>query len=327
MKTILTLGGIALWVVALAGCGPEMAATPTECLDCQVRQLSWDGPKSRGYQLQTSKYAIYTTAQGGEVASVLPAFMEASYRNYLRLLGLSDRPLGALLPVYLLSTREEWVSLTKTLLKAHADKYLQIQSGGYCYEGVCVFWVLGGQSTLSVAGHEGFHQFMHHRLTDQLPMWLEEGLCTQAEAYELQGQKVAFDPPANLCRRCDLQAALMRNYWISMDHLLPMDAGDAMGAYVEKTVGYYGQLWALVRFIRSDPVYSKGLDRLIADAEAGRLHEAIGVPTKALAELRLRGRTYNQTISEPIFRHYISDDLSAFEKQYKEYCLKVTELK
>jgi hypothetical protein len=111
-----------------------------------------------------------------------------------------------------------------------------------------------------------------------------------------------------------------------VEKLLPMDAGDALGAYVEKTVGYYGQLWALVQFLRSDPSYAPGLLRFIADAEAGRLHEALGMSKEALARLRFNGRAYNQTVSEKLFCHYVTDDLPAFEKRYKAFCLKTAGL-
>jgi hypothetical protein len=231
------------------------------------------------------------------------------------------------MPIYLLGTREEWASLTKVLLGPAADKFLQIQNGGYCHEGVCVFWQLRGLAMLQVAAHEGLHQFLHQRLADQLPMWLEEGLCTQAEAHELQGGRVAFDPGRNLSRRGDLEGAIMRGFWVPLAELLPMDAGDAVGSSEQKAVGYYGQLWGLVRFLRSEAVYSAGLDRLLADAEAGRLHTALGVPAAALAELRARGRDYNKAVSLQLFRHYITGDLPAFEKRYKDFCYRLVGMK
>jgi hypothetical protein len=326
MRTTTALTALAaIWLQA--GCTQAPWTTvPSDVLETSVRRLPWDSPGNRGMELQTKNYAIYTTCQGGEIVGIMPGFMEASHRNYLRLLGLGDRPLNDLLPVYLLATRDEWASLTKALLGPNSGPYLQIQSGGYCYENVCVFWQLGGLSTLSVAGHEGFHQYMHHRLADQLPMWLEEGLCTQAEGLEIDGPTVRFDPRLNISRRGDLEGALVRSYWVPLEKLLPMDAGDALGPYAEKTVGYYGQLWALVQFLRWDPQYAAGLNRFLADAEAGRLHMALDTSKDALDQLRRNGRAYNQGVSEKLFRYYITDDLPAFEKRYKAFCLKLTGL-
>ena len=106
-----------------------------------------------------------------------------------------------------------------------------------------------------------------------------------------------------------------------------MDGGDVARDFTERAVGYYGQLWALAMFIRSDPEYRSGMARLLADAEAGRLHEALKVPPQALTELQLRGRIYNRTISEPLFRHYICEDLDAFERQYVAFAKQLAGLK
>ena len=319
------LAGLA---AAVGGCGPAQPVSiiTEESLSTSVEQAAWEGAGG-GRVLQTQDYRIFTTIQGGNLIATMPGFMEACRRNYLRILRLPDRPAQGPMTIYLLDNRQEWASLTRSLLGDQAGKFLSIEQGGYCYRDLCVFWRIGGTATLSVAAHEGLHQYIHSRLADQLPMWLEEGLCTQAEGYDLRGRTVAFSTDFNIARRGDVENALTARFWIPVDKLLPMDAGDAVGAHTERATAYYGQLWALVKFIRSDPATSAGLDRLIADAEAGRLHQAVGVPPEALAELRLRGRIYNQTVSEPLFRKYISDDLPAFEKRYKEFCMRLTGLK
>jgi hypothetical protein len=313
----------------LAGCaeGPRASSRAGEPLDAEVRQTSWAGQGQRGWRLQTANYSICTTASGGDTAAILPAFMEASYRNYHRLTGLPYRASAEPLAIYLMGTREEWASLTQSILGPRADTALHIEAGGYCHAGVCIFWQLGGSAMLSVAAHEGLHQFLGKRLLDQLPMWVEEGLCTQVEAHEMEAGRVVFDPSRNLSRLGDLEGALISGMWTPIAELLPMDAGDAVTAQERKAVGYYGQLWALIRFIRSDPATSAGLDRLLADAEAGRLNEALGVPPEALAELRAAGRAYNQSVSEKLFCHYITDDLPRFEKRYKDYCYRLCKMK
>ena len=313
----------AAWCVLGCQKPPERADEP---LATQVQRIPWDNPRGHGLQLVTANYRIFTTANNQNIVSILPGFMEASYRNYLRILNLREKPGSKRMPIYVFGTREEWAALTRSVLGEHAGKPLMIESGGYCYKDVCVLWEIGGLGTLLVAAHEGMHQFLHHRLADQLPMWLEEGLCTQAEGYEVEGRRVRFSPKLNISRNVDLEQAIVRRFWIPIDRLLPMDSGDAIGPYVERAVGYYGQLWALVQFIRSDQHYSAGLDRLLRDAEAGSLNEALGVPRGALQELRLRGRVYNQTVSEPLFRHYICDDLKAFEKRFKHFATKLAKL-
>ena len=99
-----------------------------------------------------------------------------------------------------------------------------------------------------------------------------------------------------------------------------------MKGHTSQAVGYYGQLWALVQFLRSREDYRAGLSRLIADAEAGRLHVAMKVPAPALAQLRRRGRAYNRTVSEPFFRYYITDDLDTFEREFRAFAEKLVSL-
>jgi hypothetical protein len=107
-----------------------------------------------------------------------------------------------------------------------------------------------------------------------------------------------------------------------------MDAGDAVGTgRAEKAVGYYGQVWSLAMFIRSVPRYNKGMQRMIADAENGRIHLALGLTPEALARLRRHGRAYNRTVATPLFKHYISDDLAMFDMDYLAFSRKLAGLK
>ena len=311
--------------LVLAGCG-EKPVLETVSLEASIQEKSWENPYGGGKELRTANYRIFTNASSREITMLLPGFMEASRRNYLRLTNLPDRPTKEPMPIYMLGTREEWAALTRVVVGEQAESYLKIENGGYCYQNVCVFWQMGGLGTFMVAAHEGMHQFLHHRLKDQLPMWLEEGICTVAEGYDIDDTTVTFTPDRNVARFADLQKAFVHGFWIPLDRLLPMDAGDAIGPYAERVTGYYGQLWALTQFIRSDPVYRQGFQRLLAVAEAGRLNDALNLPPHAMQELRLRGKIYNQTISQQVFRSYISNDLSGFEKQYKRFAMKLAQL-
>ena len=181
-------------------------------------------------------------------------------------------------------------------------------------------------ATLSVAGHEGCHQFLAMRMRHRLPMWLEEGLCVNAEGYSIHDGQVTFTPARNPSRFNDLRAAIVQGRWIPLKTLLPMDSGDAIGGPAEKAVGYYGQLWALVLFIRSQPQYRAGLAQLLDDAEAGRIDRALKAPPQAFGKLARRGRRYNRRLSVPIFRHYISKDIDGFEREYLSFAKKLAGL-
>ncbi len=303
----------------LAGCGPSTEGQP---LSTRVNESPWESSSPNSRKLETAHYRIFTTDPSQTMIQTLPPFMEAAYRNYLKLTGLADKPLPPMV-IYMMGTRKEWEVLTRSVVKGQASIYLSIQAGGYCYDKVCVFWDFGGLGTLATASHEGLHQFLAHRMTDHLPLWLEEGLCTQAEGNQILTRGVLFDPVDNVLRKVDLKKALMTNNWIPLETLLPMDAGDAVVKSSEYAMGYYGQLWSLVLFIRSEPAYRKGLERLMADAEAGRLYEGLNLPKDELGQVPKFGRQFNKLISRPIFEHYFSKDVKAFEKQYKAFSMKL----
>jgi len=325
MKTdALLLGGWLMW--AATGCqdarGP--AATP---LTIEFASRPWSGGGSPGRELLSRHYRILTTSRSPEILNHLPGFMEAAHENYLAITGLPPRDQAEPMLIYMMATREEWAALTRSVVAGQWEIYSAIQAGGYCHKGICVFWDAGGAAALSVASHEGLHQFLAHRVKEHLPMWFEEGLATLAEGYQIDGQAVRFTPERNPSRFADLRKAIVNDWWIPLQQLLPMDGGDAVKLWPPgRVVGYYGQVWALGHFLRSDPLYAERRARLLADADAGRLHRALKLSPQALRRLRRRGRGYNRTVSVPLFKHYITDDLAAFEKRYKAHARKLARL-
>jgi len=302
------------------GCQPAPPPAVARPLLVEFEQRPWDGDRAAGRELLTDHYRIYTTVTRPEVLQYLPGFLEAAHANYRALTGLGPAPPARRMPVYMMGSRAEWAALTRSVVGSQWGVYSSIEAGGYCHRGVGVFWDIGGISSMSIAAHEGLHQFLYHRLADRLPMWAEEGLAASAEGYQLDGLTVRFTPGRNPARFSDLRRGLVNDWWIPLEKLLAMDAGDALqGARTERAVVYYGQLWALVHLLRSDPAYADGFARLLADAEAGSLHQALRVPADRLKQLRRHGRRYNRTVSASLFRHYVTDDLDGFERQYRAF--------
>lgn len=310
-------------LLVTAGCGGTADRDAGVSMLAAAQEHPWQTGGSTGRELRSEHYRIFTTSSNRMLVQYLPGFLEAAHDNYLALTGLEDQPSAERMPVYLMGTREEWETLTRSITGPYAEIYTRIEAGGFCYEGVGVFWDIGGLGTLSVASHEGLHQFFHHRMSDQLPLWLEEGLCASAEGYNVHGDRVVFTPERNSGRAASLRRAIVQGDWLGIEELLPMDAGDAISGHgperTRKAVGWYGQLWALVHLLRSKPEYRGGMERLIRDAEAGRLHEALGYSRFKLDQLRGQGRAYTRVVGEPLFRHYISDDFEAFEREYRAY--------
>lgn len=316
---VILAGGIGL----LGGCAstePGGVGQPValRSLGHDAQKQSWPGPYAHGTRITTRHYILYTTSTDEGVPQMLPGFLEQANHEYHRMTGLPESPAEKPATVYMLANRDEWADLTRRLVKDQPNTYLSIGAGGYCYQGTCVFWDIGYMQTLPVAAHEGLHQFLGANLRDSLPMWAEEGLCVVAEGFWIQGQQVHFAPDSWM-HIYDLKTALGKGYWIPLRELLSMDAGDAVGGNAQRAVAYYAQLWALVRYIQSQPPYRAGLERMIADARAGRCREALGKGWLEFAMLKPDGKGYNRRLSEPFFRRYITNDLDGFERAYTQY--------
>jgi len=298
-----------------------------EPLRVHFASRSWNVGNDVGRELTSKHYRIYTTSSRPEILDYLPGFMEAAHRNYLDITGLQAKPPAQTYPVYMMGTRQEWAGLTQSIVGGQWSMYASISAGGYCYKGVCVFWDIGGLSSMSVASHEGLHQLLHYRMKDNLPMWMEEGLATLCEGYEINGPTVRFTPERNVARFTDLRKAIINDWWIPLEKLLVMDGGDAvrLGA-PERTVGYYGQIWALAVFLKTDPQFSPGRGKLLADAEAGRLIAALSKTDQQLARQLTGTRSYNRQVALPLFKLYISKDKQGFERRYKAFAKKLVRL-
>ena len=323
MKIMLTVLVLAL---ALAiGCDDTSTDRLGRPMVTTVQWQTWNVPTGRGDVGQTPHYRIYTTSDRRDLRLYLPGFMEQARSHYLELTGLPATNHVGLMDMYVMGTRTEWANLTQHHFgPRRSEVYLQLEAGGYMTDGVCVLWDLRSlKSTLSVASHEGLHQFFHHRLQDRIPMWAEEGLCSTAEGFELHSDTVWFDPANNPTRFTSLRKAMVNDYWVPLAELLPMDAGDAVGQHRGRALGYYAQVWSLILFIQSDPTYRAGFQRMLQASQDGTL---VAAAMGGAAVPRQGGRAYNRAISGPAFRHYISDDLDGFEDRWRSFAMELVRL-
>ncbi|MCL2701189.1 MAG: hypothetical protein FWE88_05795 [Phycisphaerae bacterium] len=319
---------LGLLLCLTVGCQPA-APVGYSLADAPSRVESWDTPYAPGGRvLATPHYRMYVGSKRAELANTLPGFMEGAHANYCELTGLSPKKNLAPMTLYMMADRAQWVAVTKSLVTENLDLYLRIEAGGYCFRGTCVFWDIGGLSSFQVAAHEGLHQFLFFHLTDRVPMWLEEALGTAAEGFQLYNDRVVFSPHYNTGRMANLQAAIVGNRLIPLSKLLTMHAGDAVGqSRPGLAVEYYAQLWSLIMYIRGEPAWRAGMERMLADAAAGRLSEGLGQSPREWAAMRQSGAAYFRTIGELTFRRYITDDLPAFEKGLRDYQRKLAGLK
>ena len=304
-----------LLAALLAGC--TRSPDPTAGI-IAVREPWTNGPVN-GIKISTAHYRIFTSSTNHALLSLLPALMEQAYSQYVSLTGLSAVPADAQsMTMYLLADRRQWVELTRQVAGPAADTYLAVQSGGYCHRGVCVLWDLRYFGTYSVGVHEGMHQFLYHRLSETAPAWVEEALASVAEGFGINGNAVAFTPEQNAFRLTALRTELSHERWIPLERLLASDAG---GMQPEELADYYGQLWAMMLYLRSNPQHGQGFKRLLADAAAGRMRAELAIPPEMG-----HGRAFNRAAAVPLFQHYIQQDLEQFEAGYRQYARKLARL-
>jgi hypothetical protein len=133
--------------------------------------------------------------------------------------------------------------------------------------------------------------------------------------------KIVLDPAANAVRRVSLRTLITSDKMAALKDLLPSDAGEQIGKSPGDSPDYYAQLWAMMLYIRSKPMYRGGLERLMSDAATGRLRPALNVPPEMGS-----GKSYNSAVALPVFQQYITANLATFEAEYRAYAVQLAGL-
>lgn len=306
-----------LLLVAAGGCEERKSAQleyPTASLTTPIHETQWG---EDGISLQTPHYTIYMTVKGQRMDMVLPGFMEASYGLYEQLTNSAQNPKYTM-PMYMLASRQEWARMTQKLF-GHVGPDNFIENGGYTFRGVTVCWDIGGMNTLSVAAHEGLHQYLWYFYKNRLPLWAEEGLATQCEGFVLTDNSVRFLPQENIMRIDSMREALKAGDWLPIEQLLVTTSRKQLGQGELYGLGYYGQLYVLVRFLRGHEVYGPRWAKMLDDAKTGKFSAIFGEQV-----MTLQPAAYYQAVAVKAFTHYISSDLPAFEQEFKEYAKNMT---
>lgn len=325
-------------LLTVFGCEPKTSGDPqptpatSRSLSTPFSSEEWSTPFGKGQRITSRHYTIYTTVHDPSLLATLPGFMEAAYQNYLDVLqqddtkdprltaearSLTDKPL----PMYMMASRAEWEAMTINRF-GQAGPARVIESGGYTFQGVTVCWAIGRTATLSVASHEGMHQFLYHALKNRLPLWAEEGLATTAEGFVLDRGIVRFTPDQNLMRLSDLRNSIINGTWLDLPTLLTTNtAAVAQAGDETKTVGYYGQLYALMTFLRHDATYGPKWRAMLQAAREGGFDNIL--PS---GQLQLQGMYYYRLAGRPLFEHYITTDLNAFEADFQRFARQLVKL-
>ena len=284
----------------------------------------WENDYGPGLKITTDHYEIFTTLLEPLMLSQVPGFVESAYRGYNNQL---PQPIetASRFTVYLFAKRKQWEDFTKTFTGPQAPLYCKIKAGAYYLNGSCVTYNIGRERTFSVIGHEGWHQFNSRHFTFRLPSWLDEGCAMLFETSRYDRGLFYFEPSRNINRLGALKKSLMTNKMIPLRQLVGMNPGEALTTSQDAVTAFYGQCYALVRFLREDD-YGKRL---------GNYHKLMMDGLKGEWPLEEKGRRiaadrnipltvwWNRAVGTELFEYYISGDFDRIEQEYLTFCRKI----
>ncbi len=293
----------------------------------------WSFMGEPGQIIRTPSYRIYTTEQSPAIVRRLPRFLESCLDHYRTALidieegDAEPLPLPSLkLDTFVMASRPQWERLTKQLMGEQATTYLRIPRGGYASGGRAVLFDVGAGDTLTIAAHEGWHQYTQRAFHQSLPVWLEEGVATYMEGHGWTGQlgdTVVFRPWANVERFDQLRKAVGDNRVMPLPTLLDSTPADLLGAGAagggggDGALTFYAQVWALTHFLHEgeNGRYRAGLYQLVRDAAEGRLYARV-------AQSRGNAAAVNAAASRrgtAVFETYFNADLAEAAAQYQRF--------
>ncbi len=291
------------------------SALPEPIMSVPVQRRPWAFAGHSGHLLTTPHYRVYTTMTRQSVVDRIPLFLERAMAHYTTALAPLPKP-GRRLDTYLFESRGQWEAKTRQMLPKQASTFLTLGRGGFTTRGISVLYYIGRKDTLSIAAHEGWHQFSQETLRSQLPLWMEEGIATYMEGYISYPDGLPrFRPWANLERYHTLREA------VRADGLLPLNAvlGRTPQSFLHESKSrllvYYAQVWALTLFLAEgeNGRHRLALQEVLMDAARGRL---------AVEALGSRGGPGGVRLGPAVLKAYFDPDIKAFERKYLQFVRK-----
>jgi len=307
------LVALAAGALLVGGCAGPRKANPV-LTDVPFQTEAWQYAGQAGRRITSEHYEIYTTLTDRMLLEALPQVLESAYRFYRELVPAARQPERPM-PVYLFARRGEWAHFTRQFGPHRARTLLKVRRGGYMERGITVAEYVSHAVTFPLLTHEGFHQFLFHCAHPRVPAWLNEGLAVLCEGQRWGSTGLAeFDPWYNPQRRNTLAEVLLRDELFSLDELLRINAGHVVGGSSYKISAYYGQVWALMLFLREgeEGKYAEGFARLLAALGSSDLENYARA-----YHVQSPRRSYN--FGRDLFCNFISDDLETVEREYQTF--------
>ncbi|MCA9291049.1 MAG: hypothetical protein KDA25_07970 [Phycisphaerales bacterium] len=281
---------------------------------------TYGGDGDVGEVIETSRFRIHTTARDSRIVDRIGPFMEAALNQYTTTITDLPRPSRAV-NTYLFRDRDQWTIKTREVLRNQASDFRNLGRGGFTTGGTAVLYDIGLKDTLSIAAHEGWHQYTQTTFRDPLPLWLEEGVATYMEGFRLSRDGFEFRPWYNWERFGTLRTAVRRGRLIDLEDILEHTPQAFLNEGKNDLLVYYAQGWALVQFLveGENGRYRPQLERVLRDAAMGTLHDTL---VKAMPDRR---RAIRGGLGRALIDGYFTDDFEAFRREYLRFISAITQ--
>jgi hypothetical protein len=316
LKRRLPAGIIVTVAALLGGCAtaPPIGVWfgPTAPADVNIQSLAQMDVTAR--VVHTAHYDIYTTIEDDDRVKQLAQLMEGSLTAYETMAPntkLTRHPMDC----FIFARRDQWAEYTREHTGDSAHLYLQINNGGYTIGDRYVAYDIGEASTLSVAAHEGWHQFLGRHFIARLPAFIEEGLATMYEGVQFKDGLPCYNLSINQNRAIQLRSAIESNSLWPLEDLLAMNAGQVVGRPGNKINAWYAQAWALGRFLwdGDNAAYRPDLQRILADTANGTVYDPTGPHHNRL-------RPWSTDGVKGMLEHYLGMDFAEINTRYQAFC-------
>jgi hypothetical protein len=235
---------LALLPLTTAGCASRSSGPsegPIARAAVKIEPATFGNTASR--RVVTDHYRIDTTIESTELVERLAQVMEGALAQYRKL--APDVPLdGQPLQCFVFANRNQWAQFTESQTGADAKIYLRINRGGYSVRDWYVSYYIGDRETLSVAAHEGFHQYVGRNFKRRPPPFLEEGLSTLFEFVDWEENLPRWRWRINPNRIGGLERAIKQDTLMPLSDLCQMHAGQVVSKQLWKVEMFYAQAWA-----------------------------------------------------------------------------------
>ncbi|MFN4243165.1 MAG: hypothetical protein ACK4PI_08000 [Tepidisphaerales bacterium] len=303
---------------------PQLSGLSSPATSFRVEREPWSytlatGQTVPGWVLTSPNYRLHTTLTNTAVAERLIRTLEAGLIAY-RDVAPTSAPTTTPMEAWIFAERRHWMDFTRRTTGADARLYLQITRGGYAVGDRFVSYFTAERDALSVAAHEGFHQFVARHFAGRLPPFLEEGLSCTFERVEIEtgrggAERIRINRSINPQRAYSLRTVIDRRATWRLDELIQLHAGRVVGQPGARIEAFYAQSWAFARFLQEydNGRYLPAFRRWMADTVAGTVVDPTGTHRRAQP-------LWDPAAVRPILEHYLETDLSTLQQEFAAWC-------